>query len=236
MNLRVAVKSNFGDCKAQFKSIPFDGYEIFRIESVSVGNYYNFPSTQVVVFVDSSAVSHNLSYPAGNYTVSTFLTELCANMTTADGVLTYTQSQTAFTDVWNIDASAPGSFQLTLPSYISKYFGLGYKSNSLSSTTNTIILGVADFTRTRNYFIHSSQEIEGQGCFYGSSTTKSIDLQAKSSVIGIVPTTGNYFGTEFNIANFGTLNSSFYLFLIDEEGVQIETSWTLILWLCGAAK
>lgn len=204
---------------------------IMIIEYLKVPDTYdNVYESQTIIFTDSSAMVHNITISIGIWTETTFFDYLTTQMTTLDGIITYTWSNSLGRVI--IQADMVGVWQLTFPALISKYLGLCFKPNTLIQNLMIITTGVVNFTRTRTYIIKSSNKFEGDSCYKLSSDDDNIRDIIDSQVIGIFPNPiqNPYIGEMFISSNCGQINSGIKIGLYDEEDVLINTNcfkWTI---------
>ena len=238
---RVVISSPSSSYRAFIN--PNAGYQEnkFKLESLIVPEtYYNFGTSQLVTFVDTSATVSELNFVIGSYTVDSFLTQLVNNMSFIDPFVNYTYQQNDISKKWEIVGDNPGTFELTLPDTISKYFGLGYTSNSLVSDSQIIILGVADFTRTKYFNLYSSQSIIGDGGYVGEGDNN-IAVIRDPELIATVPlgnalsiNQSNYYGDYGLSAKTGKIGNNWLISIRDEDGQNIDFNghnWTMVIWL-----
>lgn len=195
--------------------------------------YYNIYESIDISFTTVAGPTFIISFDIGQWTASDFLTSLTTQMTTLDAPSTYTY--TIINGIGQINNAIPGAWGLTIPAIISKYLGLCYQQLSLPASSQSIQLGIIDFTRTRSFIIKCSQSIVGKNSYFLSTDSDNQTIESESKIIAIVPTSASYLGRYSLFVNVGILQNALDFELLDEELVQIDTNchkWTISLAFC----
>lgn len=232
-NTRITIQSTKSRYSTNINPNP--GYDecTFNVESLVVPDtYYNIYENVVYGFVDSTGTNTFISIPKGNYTATTLLALMVADMTFTDPGATYTAVLLTPSDIWTITSNILLDFSLSLPPIISKYFGYGFGDVLIVSSSQVLTLGIENFIRTKNYYAYSTQNINNGG--YIGSGSSNFDTNRTGTLIAVIPTGPlNFFGNFGHHAYTGKINNRWDIILKDENDIDLDLNghaWSLTLY------
>lgn len=159
----------------------------YNIESLTVPkSYYNFYTQQSVFFVATTAADTTLTYGPGNFSADQFFDFLTDEMTTFDGVATYSWSLNTITNLVEIESDIIGTWSLTFETYpLSKYVGSNLGEEYVSNIDTVTLSYVPNFERTANFII--SGNINSLGDTSHDNISNYQRLSSENIIVAVLP-------------------------------------------------
>jgi hypothetical protein len=209
-----------------FISPPITNINQFNVASFSgVNTIYNIDSRNNVIRFMCNAVVYTVAIPAGNYTITTFLTAISTAMSSASS-LTFTATYSVLTNIITITCSTLTLIFLSCNNNL--YYETGFSTLSTTFALSQVASSTYDISGLKQIHLISSDlsnyvHIIGQNYNVIASIPVS---QAYSSVINFQPT------QNFVSSNIQELGSCSF-FLLDERMRPLTrmSDWSVTLLL-----